>query len=156
MDITSRLCSTCLSLISTSERGTVLDHHPSVKSLFKSAETGCPLCALLCDYYFDFQDNEKLSPRNPKRHLESISLKYKAPQRFCSDGGYTWMFTFYVHDNATGSLQIKLNMKTSLAPLRPILSFLSKVRFSKKPVVWFLHMSLNLSLTFKLHPYWLL
>jgi hypothetical protein len=132
MDVTSRLCYTCLSLISTSMRGTVLDHHPSVKSLLKSTKTGCPLCALLCDYYFDFQDIEKLSPRNPERHLESISLKYKAPKRFYSG---KWMFTFYVHDNATGSLQIKLNMKTSLAPLRPILSFLSKVRFSKKPVV---------------------
>jgi len=99
MDVTSRLCSVCLSLISTSERDTVLDHHPSVKSLFKSAETGCPLCALLCDYYFDFQDNEKLSPRRPERHLEFISLKYKAPKRYYYD---EWTFTFYVHDNATG------------------------------------------------------
>jgi hypothetical protein len=101
-DVTSRLCSTCLSLILTYERGTVLDHHPSVKSLFKSAETGCPLCALLCDYYFDFQDNEKLSPRNPERHLKSISLKYTPPSAFTPTAVAHGMFTFYLHDNVTG------------------------------------------------------
>lgn len=47
---------------------------------------------MLCEY-FPFLDRDKLLPRYPERHLDSVSLQYTSAQRRQGES-YPWLFWF--------------------------------------------------------------
>jgi hypothetical protein len=75
------------------------NHHGSIQSLFKSAEDGCPLCTLICEF-FPFLDQDKLLPRYLERHKDSVSLRYhsvRVPDPVQS--ATRWVFGFSTVDS---------------------------------------------------------
>lgn len=93
------------------------DIRPPIKHqqlIQNSAET-CPICATLCDYFFDVVDDEKVIPRDPDRHGEFVSLKYGLLYPDDETDKIRWIFQFYcpltrdapTNGNHIGNLAVK-------------------------------------------------
>lgn len=86
----SKLCSFCQVVISTTELDQKAPFHPSSASLKSSANGGCPLCAILWDFY---ADHKKLS--NLKLHEINDKLGYEFQLTYRSDSD-DYMYQFWV------------------------------------------------------------
>jgi hypothetical protein len=71
MDINSKLCNNCPSSLENFDEK--IDHHPDGKSLLKSAEAGCPLCAVLSDGFQQLI----ISKNSSVKFDELTSFKYQ-------------------------------------------------------------------------------
>jgi hypothetical protein len=84
MDMNSKLCALCQSVITTTTPDELHDHHPDAKSLSKSAEAGCPLCTILADTFLHatgFKDSSV-------KFNDLLLFKYRLLKSFSADEEY--------------------------------------------------------------------
>lgn len=120
----SRLCETCSKCIGSFRywydvhKDIEMDHHPSVKSLYESAQVGCQLCTLVYAYYFaDFFDEDKPLP-SYLTHLDKDIDGLKLTCRFIPiDPG--WVLNFRAYNPKKIEVKNSLSHRLGSFELKP-------------------------------------
>lgn len=106
MSVNSELCDACRSLAAAAVRDEKSndvkhDFHPNATALFKAADSGCPICKILREYFFDRLQKALVETPGFEHDPHSFSLRYQLvhhQQRGRVSDPYRWHFQFFKYN----------------------------------------------------------